>query len=79
MTSFGVLFAAEWGDASQLATAALTARYHEPLAVGIGAFAALVGVAAVAIVLGRVVLRVIPLAWVRRVHGDGIPGPAAIA
>jgi urease accessory protein UreH len=38
LTSFGVLFAAEWGDASQLATAGLTARYGHPLAVGAGAF-----------------------------------------
>src|SRR5438874_7964019 len=33
-TSFGVIFAAEWGDASQLATAALAARLGEPVAVG---------------------------------------------
>ena len=38
LTSFGVLFAAEWGDASQLATAGLTARLNEPVAVGIGAW-----------------------------------------
>ncbi len=65
-TSFGVLFAAEWGDASQLATTALTARYAEPLSVFLGAFAALVVVAGIAVVLGRVVLRAIPLAWVQR-------------
>ena len=52
-TSFGVLFAAEWGDASQLATAGLTARYGEPLAVGAGAFLALVTVAAVAVFIGH--------------------------
>jgi len=33
LTSFGVLFAAEWGDASQLATAGLTAHYGHPFAV----------------------------------------------
>src|SRR4051812_17462981 len=42
MTSFGVLFAAEWGDASQLATASLTARIGNPFAVGVGALSALV-------------------------------------
>ncbi|GAA5158526.1 TMEM165/GDT1 family protein [Amycolatopsis dongchuanensis] len=52
MTSFGVLFAAEWGDASQLATAGLTARYGQPVAVAIGAFAALVAVAGLAVLLG---------------------------
>lgn len=66
-TSFGVLFAAEWGDASQLATAALTARYAEPVSVFLGSFTALVTVAAIAIVLGKVVLRVIPLVWIERV------------
>ncbi len=68
-TSFGVLFAAEWGDASQLATAALTARYDEPITVFVGAFAALVGVAALAVVLGQVILRVVPLVWIHRVAG----------
>ncbi|WP_412541263.1 TMEM165/GDT1 family protein [Longispora sp. K20-0274] len=66
LTSFGVLFAAEWGDASQLATAAMAARYHAPVAVFLGAFVALVGVAAVAVLLGRAVLRYVPLRWIQR-------------
>lgn len=53
LTSFGVLFAAEWGDASQLATAALAARYGSPLAVGLGAFLALIAVAGVAVLVGQ--------------------------
>ncbi|MFD2418135.1 TMEM165/GDT1 family protein [Amycolatopsis pigmentata] len=53
ITSFGVLFAAEWGDASQLATAGLTARYGHPLAIALGAFLALVTVAAVAVFIGH--------------------------
>ena len=64
--SFGVLFAAEWGDASQLATVALVARYHQPFAVGIGAFVALVGIAAVAVVAGKVILKRVPLALFHR-------------
>lgn len=36
--SFGVLFAAEWGDASQLATAGLVARYGQPVATGLAPF-----------------------------------------
>lgn len=67
--SFGVLFAAEWGDASQLVTAGLVAKYGQPLAIGLGAFAALVGVAAMATVLGSVILRRVPLHWVHRVAG----------
>lgn len=64
-TSFGVIFAAEWGDASQLATAALAARLGSPVAVGLGSWLALVGVAAIAVVAGRLIVRRIP---VRRVH-----------
>jgi Ca2+/H+ antiporter, TMEM165/GDT1 family len=68
-TSFGVIFAAEWGDASQLATAALTARYQDPLSVFVGSFAALVGVATLAVVLGGVVTRRVPLRVVQRAAG----------
>ena len=41
-TSFGVLFLAEWGDLSQLLTAGLAARYHDPLSVFVGSWLALV-------------------------------------
>jgi putative Ca2+/H+ antiporter (TMEM165/GDT1 family) len=64
--SFGVLFAAEWGDASQLATAGLVARYGQPVAVGLGAFLALLGVAGLAVQLGKVVLRRVPLGLIHR-------------
>ena len=69
LTSFGVLFAAEWGDASQLATAGLTARLNEPVAVGIGAWVALVGVAMVAVVAGKVIVKRVPVRLVHRVAG----------
>ena len=65
--SFGVLFAAEWGDASQLATAGLVARYGQPVAIGLGAFLALVGVAALAMLIGKVILRRVPLQLVHRI------------
>lgn len=66
-TAFAVVFAAEWGDASQLATAALTARYDDPVAVFVGSFVALVGVAALAVALGNVLTRRVPLRLVQRV------------
>lgn len=69
LTSFGVVFAAEWGDASQLATAALAARLGSPLAVGLGAWLALVAVAGIAVVAGRVIVRRIPVRIVHRVAG----------
>lgn len=68
-TSFGVLFAAEWGDASQIATAGLVARQGEPLAVGLGAWVALVGVATVAVGAGKFIVRRVPVRIVHRVAG----------
>lgn len=68
-TSFGVLFAAEWGDASQLATAALTARYEDPVSVFAGSFVALVLVATLAVALGGIITRKVPLRLIQRVAG----------
>ena len=66
-TSFGVLFLAEWGDLSQLLTAGLAARYHDPVSVFAGSLLALVTVAGLAIVLGRTLLRFVRLSTIRRV------------
>jgi putative Ca2+/H+ antiporter (TMEM165/GDT1 family) len=51
--AFGVVFIAEWGDLTQIATAALAARYAAPVAVFIGATAALWSVSAVAVFVGH--------------------------
>jgi putative Ca2+/H+ antiporter (TMEM165/GDT1 family) len=69
LTSFGVLFAAEWGDASQLATAALTARYGSPIAVGLGAWLALTAVAGIAVLVGRKIAGRIPTHLIQRIAG----------
>jgi putative Ca2+/H+ antiporter (TMEM165/GDT1 family) len=52
VTSFLVLFAAEWGDLSQLLTAGLAARTGEPLSVFVGAWLALICVAGIAVLVG---------------------------
>ncbi|MCW2684267.1 MAG: conserved rane protein of unknown function [Blastococcus sp.] len=65
--SFGVLFAAEWGDLSQLATAGLAARYDEPVSVFIGAWAALLVVSGLAVFLGKKLADRLPIALIRRV------------
>jgi putative Ca2+/H+ antiporter (TMEM165/GDT1 family) len=81
-TSFGVLFAAEWGDASQLATAALVARHGgvgHAVATGLGAWAALVLIAALAVVAGRVVVRRVPLHLVHRIAGGVFAAFAVLA
>jgi putative Ca2+/H+ antiporter (TMEM165/GDT1 family) len=66
-TSFGVLFLAEWGDLSQLLTAGLAARYHDPVSVFMGSWLALITVAGLAVVLGRTLLRFVRLSTIRRV------------
>ena len=66
-TSFGVILVAEFGDLTQIATATLAARFHDPLSVGVGAVLALWAVGGLAIVGGRGLLKVIPLTWITRI------------
>ena len=61
-----MVFVAEWGDITQLATANLAARY-DPLLVFAGATLGLWAVAAVAVSVGASSLKLIPMAWVRRI------------
>ena len=61
LASFLVLFAAEWGDLSQLLTISLVAKYQAPLSVFIGALSALMLVSGLAVVAGRTLLRFISL------------------
>lgn len=66
-TAFGVLFVAELGDFTQLATASLASRYDATLSVFAGAWLALLSVSGIAVVAGRGLLRVVPLRLVRLV------------
>ncbi len=50
---FGVVFIAEWGDLTQIATAGFAARYHAPVTVFCAATAALWAVAAIAVFAGN--------------------------
>jgi len=50
--SFGVIFVAEWGDLTQLATAALCAKYGNPVTIASAAILALWAVTGLAVVLG---------------------------
>ncbi|WP_137122689.1 TMEM165/GDT1 family protein [Segeticoccus rhizosphaerae] len=68
-TSFLVLFLAEWGDLSQLFTAGLVVKYDEPVSIGLGAFAALALVSGLAALLGRTLLRYLPVVLIRRIGG----------
>jgi Ca2+/H+ antiporter, TMEM165/GDT1 family len=67
LASFLVLFAAEWGDLSQLLTISLVARYDAPVEVFIGALGALLLVSGLAVVVGRTLLRYVALHWLHYV------------
>jgi Ca2+/H+ antiporter, TMEM165/GDT1 family len=53
LRAFAVVFAAEWGDLTQIGTGALAARYGRPLVVFVGATLALWSVAGIAVFLGH--------------------------
>ena len=74
--SFLVLFAAEWGDLSQLLTLTLVARYEDPAGVFVGALGALLAVSGLAVLTGRALLRVVPLHTLHYV-GAGVCGVLA--
>jgi putative Ca2+/H+ antiporter (TMEM165/GDT1 family) len=65
--SFLVLFAAEWGDLSQLLTISLVGRYDDPVSVFIGAWGALLAVSGLAVVAGRFLLRMVRLSVIHYV------------
>ena len=65
--SFLVLFAAEWGDLSQLLTISLVGRYHDTVSVFVGAWGALLVVSGLAVVAGRFLLRYLRLSTIHYV------------
>jgi Ca2+/H+ antiporter, TMEM165/GDT1 family len=73
-TAFAVIFVGEFGDLTQILTANLAAKYNDPLAVFIGAAGALIAVAALGAFGGRALLRVLPLAVIRKAGGVLLAG-----
>jgi putative Ca2+/H+ antiporter (TMEM165/GDT1 family) len=71
VASFLVLFAAEWGDLSQLLTVSLVAKYEDPLNVFAGAWVALLAVSGLAVLSGRVLLRYMKLSLLHYI-GAGV-------
>jgi len=65
LVAASVIFLAEWGDLTQVLTADLAARYHDPLSVGVGALVGLWLVAAAAVAGGSGLLRRLPVRTVR--------------
>ena len=58
--SFAAIFLSEWGDVGQVTAATLTAKYHRPFVVWLGAVAAMVTKGALAAFLGGGIRR-----WIR--------------
>ena len=71
VASFLVLFAAEWGDLSQLLTISMIAKYGHPVSVFVGAWGALLTVSAIAVLAGRLLLQHVKLSVVHYV-GAGV-------
>jgi len=65
LTTFGMVFLAELGDKTQLATFAFAAEGKSRLAVFIGAAAALVLTSLIAVILGAAVNRLVPANYVK--------------
>ena len=78
-TSFLVILVAEFGDLTQILTANLAAKYHDPLSVGIGATLGLWAVAGLAIVGGRSLLRFVPLTVITRIAATIMAVLAAVS
>jgi len=77
-TGFLVILVAEFGDLTQLVIANLVARYHDPIAVGVGAVAAMWTVAAVAVIGGSNLLRLVPVNLLTRAAAALMIGLAGV-
>ena len=78
-TAFLVILVAEFGDLTQIVTANLAAKYHDPLSVGLGAVLGLWAVAALAIAGGRSLLKFVPITVITRVAAAIMAVLAAIS
>jgi putative Ca2+/H+ antiporter (TMEM165/GDT1 family) len=74
LTTFAIVALAEFGDITQVLVANLTARYHAAMSVFVGATVGFVIVSGAGVLGGRAIVRVIPLAVVRRLSGLAMLG-----
>jgi Ca2+/H+ antiporter, TMEM165/GDT1 family len=71
LSTFGLVFLAELGDKTQLATLSLAASGHSRLAVFLGSAGALVVTSGIAVLAGASLARVVPEIWIHRTAGVG--------
>ena len=69
LSTFALVFVAELGDKTQLATLSLAASGKSRLAVFAGASLALVVASGIGVLLGEAVTRLLPPAWIQRAAG----------
>jgi putative Ca2+/H+ antiporter (TMEM165/GDT1 family) len=67
--AFVVIVLAEMGDITQVLTANLAAHYRDPWSVLVGSAAALVAVVSIGVAAGQRLVRVLPLAAIRKAGG----------
>lgn len=68
--AFLMIFAAEWGDLSQLLTAGMVAQGRPALSVGIGAWLALATISGMGVLIGRKLIQHIRLSTIRLIGGS---------
>lgn len=68
-TSFMMILMAEFGDKTQLVTASLAAQHESQIAVFVGSTLALWTVSLLGILVGRQLIRLVPLFWIHRAAG----------
>jgi len=71
LSTFGLVFLAELGDKTQLATLSLAASGQSRLSVFLGAAGALVLTSGIAVLVGAGLARVVPEVWIHRIAGVG--------
>lgn len=69
LTTFGLVFLAELGDKTQLATMLLVAQNKSPLAVFIGAGIALICSTVLGVLLGSLLTKIIPTSYIHIAAG----------
>lgn len=74
ISAFFVILVSEFGDLTQLLTVNFVAKTHSPWSVAIGAAGAFVVIAAVGAFAGKALLRVLPIAIIRRGGGLVLAG-----
>ncbi len=71
LSTFSLVFLAELGDKTQLATLSLAASSHSRVSVFLGAAGALILTSGIAVLVGAGLTRVIPEVWIHRAAGVG--------